>query len=67
MAFNATFNIISVISWWKLKYPEKTTDLLQVINKPFLYRIRPTTKQTGNYPKLKTGMQSDDSLVRDDK
>ena len=31
MVFNATFNNISVISWWsKLEYLEKTTDLLQV-------------------------------------
>ena len=29
MMFNATFNNISVISWRKLEYPEKTTDLLQ--------------------------------------
>ena len=43
MVFNATFNNISVISWWsvywwrKLEYPEKTTDLSQVNDK--LYNI----------------------------
>ena len=31
MVFNATFNNISVISWWrKLEYPQKTTDMPQV-------------------------------------
>jgi hypothetical protein len=30
MVLNATFNNISVISWWKPGYPEKTTDLPQV-------------------------------------
>jgi hypothetical protein len=30
MVFNATFNNISVISWRKPEYPEKTTDLSQV-------------------------------------
>jgi hypothetical protein len=39
--FNPTFNNISVICggqfyWWrKPEYPEKTTDLLQVINKHY--------------------------------
>ena len=41
MVFNATFNNISVISWqsvllWrKHEYPEKTTDLSQVTDKPY--------------------------------
>jgi hypothetical protein len=34
MVFNATFNNISVILWWrKPEYPEKTTDLPQVTDK----------------------------------
>jgi hypothetical protein len=39
VVFNATFNNIPVIScrWRKSKYPEKTIDLLQVIDK--LYHI----------------------------
>ena len=30
MVFSATFNNISVVSWRKPEYPEKTTDLSQV-------------------------------------
>jgi len=43
MGFNTTFNNISVTSWWSVLlveetgYPEKTTDLSQVIDK--LYPI----------------------------
>jgi len=41
MVFNATFNSISVISWWSVllveetEYPEKTTDLPQICDKPY--------------------------------
>jgi hypothetical protein len=50
MVFNATFNNISVISWWsfflwrKPEYPEKTTNLPQVADKRYhklLYRVHP--------------------------
>ena len=34
MLFNATFNNISVISWWPVLLVEKTTDLSQVTDKP---------------------------------
>jgi hypothetical protein len=37
MVFNATFNNISVISWWSVLLVEKTTDLSQVTDK--LYHI----------------------------
>jgi hypothetical protein len=33
MVFNATFNNISVISWWSVLLVEETTDLSQVTNK----------------------------------
>ena len=49
MVFNATFNNISVISWWKPEYLEKTTDLSYVIDK--LYHImlyHPSGIQTHN-------------------
>jgi hypothetical protein len=46
MVLNATFNNISVISWWSVllvdyKCPEKTTNLSQVTDKPhiLLYRV----------------------------
>ena len=48
MVFNATFNNISVISWWwdllmeETEYPKKITDLSQVTDKLYhtmLYRV----------------------------
>jgi len=42
MVFNATFNIISVISLWSVVLVEKTTDLSQVTDKLYdkmLYRV----------------------------
>lgn len=35
MMYNTIFNIIAVISWRSLEYPEKTTNLLQVFDKPY--------------------------------
>jgi hypothetical protein len=42
MVFNATFNNISVISWWSVLLVEKTTDLTQVTDNHYhmmLYRV----------------------------
>jgi hypothetical protein len=51
MVFNATFNNISVISWWsvllveetKKEYPEKTTDLSQVTDKLLSHNVASST------------------------
>ena len=51
MVFIATFSNISDILWWsfllveEMKYPEKTTDPLQITDKPYhiiLYRVHLT-------------------------
>jgi hypothetical protein len=36
MVFNATYNNISVISWWSVFLMEKTTDLPQVTDKLYM-------------------------------
>jgi hypothetical protein len=36
MVLNATFNNISVISWWSVLLVEKTTDLSQVTDKLYI-------------------------------
>jgi hypothetical protein len=44
MVLNATFNNISVISWWSVLLVEETTDLSQVTDKLYhitLYRTPP--------------------------
>jgi hypothetical protein len=58
MLFYGTFNNISVISWWSIllveepEYPEKTTDLSQVIDKLdriMLYRVHLTMSGIRTY------------------
>jgi hypothetical protein len=46
MVLHATFNSITVISWWSViyewrtpKYPKKTTDLSQVIEKRYQIKL----------------------------
>jgi hypothetical protein len=49
---NATFNKISVISWGKPEYLEKTSNLLQVTDKLYhimLYRVLRFHSDTGKY------------------
>ena len=57
MVFNATFNNISVISWWsfllvrKPQYTEKSTDLSQVTDKLYFHNVvsnKPHHEQDSN-------------------
>jgi len=48
MVFNATFNNISVISWWrKPEYPEKTTELSQLTDKLYHNVVSSTPRPSG--------------------